>query len=91
MTLVLEGSWEEIKTHDAELAGKMVRLVVDQPDLDYSEILSPPPNSITSVSQLERLLLERLTDDEVPVTADDWASIRQQCRDSVGSQSDLKA
>ncbi len=36
--LVLEGSWEEIRTHESELTGRRVRLVVLAPDTE-----SPAP------------------------------------------------
>ena len=34
MTLVLKGTWEEIKLHEAELAGKRLRLIVESEGTD---------------------------------------------------------
>ena len=40
--LVLEGTWEEIRAHDAELAGRRVRLMIisDEPQSKHAE--DPP-------------------------------------------------
>lgn len=42
MQQVLEGTWEEIKTHEAELAGKRLRVVICPPEQANAEEMKPP-------------------------------------------------
>jgi hypothetical protein len=41
--LVLEGTWEEIRAHDAELAGRRVRLMIIADELKGEDTAVPPP------------------------------------------------
>lgn len=41
MTHVLEGTWEQIKTHEAELAGRRLRVFVEIDDVPASAPVKP--------------------------------------------------
>jgi hypothetical protein len=80
MSKILEGTWEEIKSYDAELAGRTVRLIID-PDDGANDEARLPPNSIESTDQLEEMLLQSLRSaPSTPMTADDWREVRTQGR-----------
>ena len=88
MTRILEGTWEEIKSHDAELAGLRLRVIVEPEEVDYAAHIPPPPNTVRDKAHLEELLLEGLNSGPAtPMTAADWDDIRRQVRDRLAKKS----
>jgi len=88
MARILEGTWEEIKAHDAELTGLKMRVIVEQvDDVDYAAGIPPPPNSVRDKAHLEELLREGLNSGPpTPMTSADWDDIRQQVRDRLAKK-----
>lgn len=73
MTRILEGTWEEIKTHDTELTGLKLRVIIESAD-----DTSLPPSSVRDQAHLEELLLEGLHGGSpIPVNDEYWESKRQ--------------
>lgn len=60
MTWIIEGTWEEIKAHEAELRGHRLRVVIDpvEDEEDLTADIPPPPFSIKSREELVNSLLE---------------------------------
>ena len=79
MPRIIEGTWEEIKAHEAELAGRNVRLIVEQEVGDDDEV---PPYSVQSQAHLEELHLQGLrSGPTTPMTENDWDEIRRKGRE----------
>ncbi len=53
--LILEGTWEELQSHEAELSGRRVRLIVIDNDQDAAGV---PTGTNESSSPKERTLAE---------------------------------
>jgi len=82
MATVLEGTWEEIKAHEGELAGRHVRLIIEPEFGELEPGMPEPPNSIRSHAHLEEMLLQGLlSGPATPMTREDWEDIRQQGRE----------
>jgi hypothetical protein len=67
MELVIEGTWDEIKSHEAEFNGHRLMLIVDPEE---------PPNTIRDADHLEELLLQGLDrrGSGVEATPEFWAN-----------------
>lgn len=50
--LELEGTWEEIVAHSAELAGRRVRVIVFSDEPESSSLETPTPNSHSTAQSL---------------------------------------
>ena len=81
MPRTLEGTWEEIKSHETELTGRTVRVIIE-PDADeLDDELPPPPNTVVNESHLEALLLEGIrSGPATKITVEDWDEIRVEGR-----------
>ena len=80
MATVLEGTWEEIKSHDRELAGRIVRLIVEPETVTVDQSVRSE-NSPLTVDHLESLLLSGLNSGPMtPMTAADWDDVRREGR-----------
>lgn len=80
MTTVLEGTWEEIKSHDVELTGRNVRLIIES---EFVPVVDLPASSdlVRNIEHLEALLQEGLDSGPMtPVTAADRDDIRREGR-----------
>jgi hypothetical protein len=78
MAHIIEGTWEEIKTHDIELNGHMVRLIVD-PETDDASELADPPFTVRSRDHLVELLLEGVrSTSSVEATPEFWDEMESQ-------------
>jgi hypothetical protein len=84
MTRILEGTWEEIKTHDAELTGLRLRVIIEPAESDATDDIPAPPNTIRDKAHLEELLLEGINSG-LPIVVDEeyWADIRQRVRERI--------
>ena len=73
MTQVIEGTWEDIKRHEADLAGHKLMLIVDPADV---------PNTIQSLEHLEELLIEGMNSGPaIEVTPESWNAKRRRLID----------
>ncbi len=71
MTLMFEGTWEEIAQHAPELTGR--RLCVFTFEDEAVETLPVPPPDFTSQEELEALLLEGLNSGApIRITPEYW-------------------
>ena len=69
MTLMFEGTWEEIAQHAPQLTGRRLRVFT----LEEEKDLPAPPPDFTSQEQLEGLLLEGLNSGSpIRVTPEYW-------------------
>jgi hypothetical protein len=78
MTQILEGTWEQVKTHDAELAGRRVRLIVDPDEEEIAPASPETPYKIRSEQQLFALLREGDAGPFYDVTDKLWDEIRDE-------------
>jgi hypothetical protein len=75
MATVIEGTWEEIKERESELAGHRIRLIVDPDDVLDS---IPEPTIVRSKEHLVELLVDAMNSPTHEVTAEMWEERRQQ-------------
>jgi hypothetical protein len=71
MEYVIEGTWEEIKSREAELAGHYLTVIVDPPE---------PPNTYHNLQELEALLEGGFRGEPHRVTDESWDEIKQEVR-----------
>jgi len=92
MARILEGTWEEIKAHDAELTGLKMRVIVEQVDyVDYAAEMPPPPTTVRDKAHLEELLLKGLNGGPgIEVTDEYWESKKKHLIDKLRSQAAAK-
>ena len=70
MAQIIEGTWDEIKSHESELVGHKLRLIVDPID---------PPTTIRDQDHLIELLLEGVrSGPATPMAQSDWDDIRRE-------------
>jgi hypothetical protein len=69
MSQVIEGTWDEVKQRETELAGHRLMVVVDPPE---------PPNTFHNMEELEELLLEGFKGPLRKVTDESWDEIRME-------------
>jgi hypothetical protein len=87
MAHVIVGTWEEIKSHDAELTGRQVRLIVDAEPDDILAGLPDPPHTVRDCDHLIQLLRERLQSGPgVEATPEFW---REKEAELLDRQADL--
>jgi len=72
MTLVIEGSWEEIKARESEFAGHRLRVIVEAETDERINNLPPPPFAVRDQDHLEELMLESLGGPLYEVTEETW-------------------
>lgn len=73
MTQVIEGTWEDIKRHEADFAGHKLMLIVDPAEV---------PNTIRSLEHLEELLIEGMdSGPAIEVTPESCQAERQRLID----------
>lgn len=73
MTLVLNGTWEEIRAHDAELTGKRVQLIVD--DAENNSTSQPLTEQMITLGMFPQLLAlsdQDFSDAEYHDDGTDW-------------------
>ena len=78
---VIDGTSEEITTllQGRTYAGRKMRITIelDEDEVDFTDTLPDPPNTIQDSGHLERLLLEGLqSGPATPMNETDWDDIR---------------
>jgi hypothetical protein len=74
MTYVLEGTWDEIKAHEAEFNGCKLRVLVESDKQDWSDIAPDPPFTVRNKEHLVELLSKAGTSGSgIEFTPEFWA------------------
>jgi hypothetical protein len=74
VTYVLEGTWDEIKAHEAEFNGYRLRVIVETDEPDWTDIIPDPPFTVSSREQLvEALTNASPSGSGIELTPEFWA------------------
>jgi hypothetical protein len=84
MPHVIEGTWEEVKKHEAEFVGHHVKLIIDAEIEDLAAGIPDPPDTIRDLDHLKELIREGLNSPVHKVTKESWDEIRR----GVGNRSE---
>jgi hypothetical protein len=76
MAIVIEGTWEEIKSHADAFNGHKLRVIIDpEPEEDLLAGIPPPPFAVRDREHLIELLTEGVNSPLEEATDDDWTEV----------------